>query len=170
MAEEGQYRLYLKEIPQGEFKEEYRLDNSFFADREQFELFGGEVVVSLEGSRTGDVYDVTFRLQGIVETLCTRCEDHLHYPIKGEFCAVIKLADEDGGDDDEEIIISREHPTLFLDQLLYSFVVLSLPLRRVHPEGKCNKEIDAYLKQQEKHPSSNPFGILLQEDSTNDPL
>ncbi|KXB33332.1 hypothetical protein HMPREF1869_01650 [Bacteroidales bacterium KA00251] len=161
MATNERYKLHLKEIPQGEFEEVYRLDDDFFRERSGFELLGGEVFIKLHGVRTCDVYEVFFTLDGEVDTLCTRCENRLRYPLKGEFHMVIKLGAENSSDEDEEIIVSRDNPTLSIDDLLYSFVVLSMPLRRVHPAGECDQEVEKYLNQQEETIPHNPFEALL---------
>lgn len=163
MANKALYKLYLKEIPQGKFEEVFRLDNDFFSERGGFELYGGNITIHLQGVRTREVYEVSFRLSGEVDTVCTRCENALRYPIEGEFHAVIKLGAEDGGDGDEEIVVSRDNPTLSLDDLFYSFVVLSIPLRRVHQDGECDKDIEAYLSQQSETVHPNSFEILLQD-------
>lgn len=163
MAKEGRFRLHLKDIPQGNFEESFSLEDAFFADRGQFDLFGGEVNVFVSGTRTGDVYETEFLIKGEVLTLCTRCEGKLHYPIETRFPMVIKLGNENGGDGDQEIIVARTSPTLALDDLLYSFVVLSLPLRRVHPEGQCESDIETFFVTQDKESGENPFASLLSD-------
>lgn len=162
MASQAKFRLALKGLPQGKFEQEYALDNSFFVARNSFDLLGGSIVVKLEGMRTRDTYDLTFKLRGDVLTLCTRCETELCYPITTSYHIVVTLGDTDGGDGDEQIIVARENPNLVLDDLLYSFVVLSIPLRHVHPKGKCSPEVEKYLSQEAStEVAINPFGVLL---------
>lgn len=165
MASEGLYRLYLRDLPEGVFEVSYLLDDEFIARGKAFELYGGEVEVVLNGTRAGEVFHVSFSLKGEVDTPCTRCEEPLRYPLSESFQMVIKLGEVYADDGDQELIVPRTSPTLELDDLLYNFLVLSLPLRRVHPDGECTAEVENYLAERKPQEiEENPFAKLLKEN------
>ena len=43
------------------------------------------------------------------------------------------------------LVIDRSESELNLNQFVYDYICLSLPLVKVHPEGKCNPEMLRYL-------------------------
>ena len=61
---EARYILSLRGLPDGEFDIVYTLDDSFLAAIEGFDIFGGDVKVTLEGTRSGDNFEIDFVLEG----------------------------------------------------------------------------------------------------------
>ncbi|MBQ1648310.1 MAG: DUF177 domain-containing protein, partial [Bacteroidales bacterium] len=53
---------------------------------------------------------------------------------------------------------------LDLGQIVYDYICLSLPMQRVHPEGKCNPDTVRFLGRTIEVPDSgddqNPFSVL----------
>lgn len=159
------FRVQLNRLPQGDFEQDFQLEDDFLSREEAFDLLGGEVQVYLEGTRSGDLYDLHFTLTGTVKTLCTRCDMEMLLPIENEFHAVVKMGEEAGGDDDEEIIVSRSNPLLELDDMLYGFVVLSVPLRRTHEEGDCDEAVDSFFQAQDENRRNPLFAVLIDNPS-----
>ena len=50
------------------------------------------------------------------------------------------MADEDN-DEGEIMYVNRNNPEINLKDLVYQFVVLSMPIRRVHEPGMCNEAV-----------------------------
>lgn len=157
------YKLPLKGIAQGSFQYDYILDDTFFANREGFDISGGEIKITLTGERINDVFNIEAHVRGFTNTLCSRCEGPLLYPLDTNYHAVIKLGSEASDDCDEEIVVSRDNPTLDLEELFYSYVVLSIPMHRTHPVGECLPDVEHYFDSQEVNKSTTSvFAQLLE--------
>ncbi len=81
-----------------------------------------------------------------------------------EFDLLIKLAGEDAEDIDEEsdvVFIPRSETVIDISNWLYEFVMLSIPLQRIHPDGPdgksgCNPVAISLLSQLEPEPDDQP--------------
>ena len=69
---------------------------------------------------------------------------------------------DDAGTDDDVLVVDRSESELNLNQFVYDYICLGLPLVKLHPEGKCNPEMLRYLSgsegvDTESEESSRPF-------------
>lgn len=98
---------------------------------------------------------LTIQCTGEVEVLCDYCTQPFMIPISGEQTFVVKLGNEEGDAVDEDIIYLpvQEHE-IDIASYIYEVIILSLPLKRVHPEGECDpemvKSIENYAASTEK--------------------
>ncbi len=106
------------------------------------------------GSAIGDIKDLSarvilnfdkkesffllhFDIDGTVVVPCDRCGDDFTLALWDEFKLLIKLAGEDAGDVDEDadvVFIPRHETVIDISKWLYEFVLLSIPLQRLHPD------------------------------------
>lgn len=146
----AQYLFSLRGIGEGAFCQEFLLDSPFFSAYEgAFDLFGGHVKAILEGIRTQDTFVTTLHVRGEVETLCDRCNTTLTLPIEGSFALQFALGDTTEEVSDDTFTISRNEMEMPLDDLLRQYVVLSLPMRKVHPLGACEASVEEFLSEEE---------------------
>ena len=98
---------------------------------------------------------------------CDRCLEDLTLKVDIEPHLTVGFGtvdvDETGEVDDDVLVIDRSESELSLDQFVYDYICLSLPLVKAHPEGKCNPEMLRYIseaesaKEQEDAETSRPF-------------
>jgi uncharacterized metal-binding protein YceD (DUF177 family) len=108
--------------------------------------------VKLTFDRQQSFFRLHFDISGSVIVPCDRCGDEFILPLWDEFDLLIKLTGEEGDatEDDEEAdvaFIPRHETVIDISGWIYEFVMLSLPLQRVHPEGHCNPEALKLLNQ-----------------------
>lgn len=125
----------------------FTLDDSFFKN------IGGDISSGNVFSECvcdkiiDDSFHFTFHSVGNVFTPCDRCLDDVELRIDINNDIVVKLGDEDV-DDGDVVFVDRNNPVLCLDNLVYQFVVVSLPIKRIHEPGMCN---DVMMKEMEHH-------------------
>ena len=88
------------------------------------------------------------RLTGKTVAECDRCGDELEMDINGEDHWVIKWGEETEDDNDDVWIFGPKEHFIDIRQRMYELVHLSLPVKRLHEEGKCNPEV---IKTMEKY-------------------
>lgn len=93
-----------------------------------------------------------FDVSGTVVLPCDRCGDDFPLSLWDEFDLLVKLTgeEEDGEETDEEAdvaFIPRHETVVDIGNWLYEFVMLSIPLQKVHPDGACNPEAMKLLNQ-----------------------
>lgn len=133
-------------IPGEVRKHEYLLDNLFFMLIEGDELQKGKVNVLLTVERKPSCFMLQFRIEGVAIVSCDRCLDEMEVAVRSDNRLIVKLGKEYAEENDETLIISEEEGSLNLAWFLYEFVALAIPMRHIHPPGKCNKAMSTKLK------------------------
>jgi uncharacterized metal-binding protein YceD (DUF177 family) len=109
------------------------------------------VGVSVVLEKRSSFMKLIFDLNGMIELTCDRCLDNYEQTISHDAEMFVKYGDNDFDEGENVIWINPEEHHINLAQIIYEFVVLSIPLRHVHPkksDGKraCNKEMLKKLK------------------------
>ena len=140
------YNLPLKSLGAGTHTFEYHLDKQFFVNMESADIHDAALDVELKVVYNGDFYDLAFRITGEVVLICDRCLDDLHFPIDATYHIVVKYGDDYNDDSDEVLEIPASDPSLNVAYMIYDTVELAIPIKHVHPLGKCNRQMSAMLK------------------------
>jgi uncharacterized metal-binding protein YceD (DUF177 family) len=140
------YNLPLKSLGIGEHSFEYHLDKQFFVNMESTDVRDADLAVCLNVVYKGDFYDLSFKISGEVVLICDRCLDDLHFPIEAEYHIVVKYGEDYNDDNDEVLEIPESDANLNVAYMIYDTVVLAIPIKHVHPLGKCNRQMSAMLK------------------------
>ncbi len=146
MGKFSAYKLPLKSLGTGTHEFEYHLDKQFFANMESSDVHDADLAVHLTVKYNGDFYDLDFHVSGEVVLICDRCLDDLHSPIDTTYHIIVKYGEDYNDDSDEILEIPESDNTLNVAYMLYDTVELAIPIKHVHPLGKCNRQMSALLK------------------------
>jgi uncharacterized metal-binding protein YceD (DUF177 family) len=116
------------------------------------ELHDWAAVVKLRFDRQQSFFRLHFDISGSVIVPCDRCGDDFTLALWDEFDLLVKLTgdEDDEAETDEEAdvaFISRSETVIDISGWLYEFVMLSVPLHKVHPDKGCNPEALKLLNQ-----------------------
>ena len=114
----SEFRLPLKTIPEGVQEFEYHLGKQFFVNMESADIHDADLSVKLTVTHKHDIYDLAFHVTGTVTLICDRCLDDLIQPIDASYEIAVK----------------------------YDTASLAIPVKHVHPLGKCNRAMSALLR------------------------
>lgn len=140
------YKLPLKSLPEGTHEYEYHLDKVFFKNMESEDVHNADLLVKLTVVHKSDLYDLTFNIEGVVTLICDRCLDDLEMPIDTTYHISVRYGDEYNDESDDLLVIPEADNYLNTAYMIYDTVVLSIPIKHVHPMGKCNRQMSAMLK------------------------
>ena len=157
------FKLPLKSLTKGTHSFDYHLDKQFFANMENTDVRDADINVRLTVDYNGDVYALTFVVSGEVLLLCDRCLDDLHMPIDTRYEITVKYGDDYNDDSDTLLEIPDSDNFLNVAYMLYDTVVLAIPIKHVHPLGKCNRQMSAILKKHRAGASDPDADELLEE-------
>lgn len=130
---------------------QYELSDKFIQDNIQNEVDFKDLdaQVTLRFDKKNNFFLCHFDIDGSITAMCDRCAEDFKMRLWDEFDLVIKLtgteeADE-VGDDADVVFIPRNETVIDISNWLYEFVMLSIPLQRVHPDKAdgtpgCNPE------------------------------
>lgn len=142
------YKLPLKSLPEGTLNYEYKLDNLFFKNIDGPEFQQGNLDVTLTVKRSGDTFELNFDIAGVIQIPCDLCLDSMDYEVATKEKLFVKFGKEFSDENDNVVIIPESEGELNIAWFLYEFIALTIPLKHVHPTGKCNK---AMTKKLHKH-------------------
>ena len=128
----------------------FDIEDSFFADLDYSEVKQGTVAVALHVVREELMMTLTFNIDGKVRVTCDRCADEFDIPIQSEQVFFIKLGSEEVEESDDVAVVPADQHAYDVRSLIYEYLILAIPIHRVHPEGQCNPEVLALLSHDEE--------------------
>ena len=143
----------------GKYEYDYTLDNTFFEEFDNDELREGSVDFRVVLDKKERMLMFTFSFSGIVKSICDRCLGELDVPVEGENTLCVKFSDTETSDNEDVVILPETAYKIDLAQWMYEYVVVSLPMHRVHPEGECDAEMLKYITEEsDEEPESEGNG------------
>ncbi|HSP83842.1 MAG TPA: DUF177 domain-containing protein [Gillisia sp.] len=128
----------------GKHEFEYQIDKEFFEHFEYDEFHDANVKVDLLFDKKPTMMELTFKASGIVNVDCDLTSEPYDQPVEGEMILVVQFGDEFNDDNEELLILPHGEYQLEVAQYIYELIVLSVPLKRVHPgvlDGTLESEV-----------------------------
>lgn len=141
MEKESTYLIPISGLALGKHSFQYEVSDEFFSGMDYSEIQHGKVSVNLDIDREETMLTLTFDIEGTVRVMCDRCADEFDLPIESNQVFYIKLGTENAEESDDVMVMPADQHDFDLTSLIYEFIILSIPMHRVHPEGQCNPEI-----------------------------
>ncbi|MFO7615621.1 MAG: DUF177 domain-containing protein [Bacteroidales bacterium] len=118
---------------------DYELNEEFFEHFPESGIRQPEVKIKLQMTKRERQIEFDFDLAGKVLLPCDRCLEDYEQEIDGQFKLYGKFGSGRSEEELDVVWITPEMYQLDLSQYLYEFVILSLPMRKVHPPRKGGK-------------------------------
>lgn len=117
----------------GKHSFEYQINNTFFTlfDYTEFENSNIKVNAVLEKKTT--FMELSLKHKGTVYVPCDTTGEMFDMAVKGNMKLVIQFGEEFNNDNEVLLILPHGEHQIDISQLIYEMIVLSVPLRRVHP-------------------------------------
>ena len=145
MGKYSAYKVQLASLPEGKFQQEFVCDTQFFKNMENEDVVNSDVKVHLDLENRNGLYDLKFTLKGMVQVPCDRCLDPIDIEVDTSYNIKVEYGDSYDDASDELLIIPSSNSYLNVAYMLYDTILLSIPMRHVHPLGKCNRAMAAAL-------------------------
>ena len=149
MSRSNQFLLKFVGLKDGDHKFEYKLDNNFFITHEYLDFNSCNINVKVQLIKKVTVLELNIIGDGITNINCTLSNESFDYIINSKMKVLVKFGEKYDDSNDELIILPHGSHTIELDQLLYEMIVLSMPIRNVHPgieDGSLKSDILNRLK------------------------
>jgi uncharacterized protein len=159
----GAYILPLSGLKEGHHTLDFEIDNEFFEQFEESEVKEGSLVANVELEKRTTHIDMIIRVSGTVKINCDRCLEMFSQTVKSENRLLVKFGKSIEDSDPDIISVSVDEHELDLQQQFYEFIILALPIKRVHPVDKNGKSTcdPAMLKKLEE--------LIIEEEKESDP-
>lgn len=144
---------------------QFEIDQTFFENFEGAQISNCNIEVKLDLDKKESFLLLNFMFHGVVDLPCNRCEVVLNFTIDGDYPIVVKFDEHNEKEKDDSnadvIYINRNETHLDVSQLIYEFVILSIPYHRINCDNlkepkPCNFEILNKLKDYTENFSDEP--------------
>lgn len=135
----------LKTMPEGTQEFTYHLGKQFFVNMESADIHDADLTVNLTVTHKHDLYQLAFHVAGTVTLICDRCLDDLILPIEADYDINVKYG-ADYDETDDLLIIPETDNYLNVSYMIFDTASLAIPIKHVHPMGKCNRAMSALLR------------------------
>ncbi|MBD5194937.1 MAG: DUF177 domain-containing protein [Bacteroides sp.] len=144
----NEYTIDLLQLQENrDYEYDFRIGKDFFASRENSDVLDCDVDVHLVVRRHHESYELEFACDGELSAPCDRCLDPVSIPVGVDYDVKLKYGEEyDDTSSDDLIIIPYGMTGFDVSPLIYDTLLLTIPLRCVHPEGECNIEMSEVLR------------------------
>jgi uncharacterized metal-binding protein YceD (DUF177 family) len=159
----GSYTILLSGLKEGHHAVDFEIDKEFFELFEESEVKEGSLIANIEMDKRSTHLDLIIRVSGSVRISCDRCLEMFSQPIASENRLLVKFGKSIDDTDPDILSIPIYENELDLHQQLYEFIMLALPIKRVHPLDKNRKSMcdPGMLKKLEE--------LIIEEEKEDDP-
>ena len=160
----------LNGLTAGENKFFWHAGKEFFDSFENSEILDAQLDIETNVEKSGRYIGVDCYVSGKVVVECDRCLEELEIPVDLEVLLSVKFGESESSDENQDgerevIFLPVDNTELDMEQVVYDYVCLSLPLQKVHEDGGCNPDAIKYLDGPEvteisEDADKNPFAAL----------
>ena len=138
-------------LKEGHHSLEFEINNEFFEKFEESEVKEGTLIALIETDKRSTHIDLAIRIKGLVHISCDRCLGEFRQPVSCENRLLVKFGKVHDESDPDLITIPADENELDLNQYFYEYILLALPIQRVHPDDRkgnstCDPEMLKKLK------------------------
>ena len=140
----------IKSLALGAHSQQFNVGKDFFESFGGGDVIDAELLVCVNVTKSSGWIKVDCNITGNVVVECDRCLAELRMPVDISAPFTVKFSSVASGEDeeygDEVIVLNPSDGELELDQIIYDYVTLSLPMKRVHPDGECDQQMLEKMK------------------------
>lgn len=135
----GTYTIPLSGLKEGRHDIDFEIDNKFFEKLEESEVKEGSLIANITVDKRSTHSDLVIRISGNVRICCDRCLEMFFHPISCENRLLVKFGKTIEDIDPDILSLPVGEHELDLQQHLYEYIMLALPIKRVHPDDSNGK-------------------------------
>ncbi len=128
-------------LSSGQHEFDFVVDDDFFRVFENTEVNKGAVRIHLSLEKRPDMGEALLSFNGEISTNCDRCLGNLVLPVERSEKLLIKYG-ENKSDEEEVMYISQETSMINFAQVIYEYILLSIPMVKSHDEiNDCDHSV-----------------------------
>ena len=124
---------------------DFGIDDSFFGHFEDNELVRkGNLSVRVKMNKGANVIEMDFHIAGEVTLTCDRSLEPFQQPLDLHEKMIYKYGSEEKEINEDVYMITRDTPKINVAQLIYEFILLGLPAKKIHPDYRNEMDDEEY--------------------------
>lgn len=150
MNKTKEYLIPFVGLKLGKHQFEYQISNTFFEIFDYNEFQNSDIKVNVVLEKKSTMLELSLNHKGTVNVPCDLTSEDFDLPVKGKMKLIVRFGETYNNDNEELLILPHGEFEIDVAQYIYEMIVLSVPLRRVHPgikDGSLNTEALTKLKE-----------------------
>ena len=132
----GLFTIPVSGLKEGRQSFNFEINKEFFEQFEESEIKSGMLAAVIDADKRPSHINLTIKIQGMVNISCDRCLGVFLHPVVCENRLLIKFGKTNDESDPDIISIPADEFELDLKQYFYEYILLALPIQRVHPDDR----------------------------------
>ena len=120
----------------GKHQFEYQINKKFFDHFEYDEFESANIKVKVVLEKKNTMLELTFKHSGTINVPCDLTDENFDMPVKGNLKLIVRFGEEFNNDNEDLLILPIGENQIDISQYVYEMIVLSIPLKKVHPGVK----------------------------------
>ena len=150
MSKTKEYTIPFVGLKLGKHKFEYQISNAFFEIFDYNEFQNSDIRVNVVFDKKSNLFEIDFKHTGTINVPCDLTSEDFDLPIKGKLKLIVRFGETFNNDNEELLILPFGEFEIDIAQYIYEMIILSIPLKRIHPgikDGSLNTEALTKLKE-----------------------
>lgn len=152
----------------------YEIKKEFFSHFEDSQVQECSLFADVAFDKKERLFILNFDISGTIESECDRCGQIFQLPVHGNHTLYVKIGDlrEEDENNEDVIWLNESESNLDVSEMLYEFIHLSIPIRKIHPDRAdgtegCDPEILKRLTENKPLHEQDPRWDVLNKLSNN---
>jgi uncharacterized metal-binding protein YceD (DUF177 family) len=144
MKEMKEYNIPFVGLKEGEHTYDFDIKNEFFEHFEYEDFNTASIHLDVLLNKKSTLLEFTLNYKGTFNVNCDITNEPYIEPVDGEYHFVVNFGDEFNNENEDLLIIPHGSYQVNIEQYIYESIVLSLPVKRIHPgveDGSLESDI-----------------------------
>lgn len=141
-----QFDIQIFKLASGLHEYSFEITDSFFEHFKSETLEHGNLQVQVTLTKSETMIEMNFSIKGSLELECDRSLDHFDFSIDSEKRMIYKLGHGNEELSDEIMMIDKDSQVINIADLLFEFISLEIPMKKLHPRFVTDEETEGELE------------------------
>ncbi|RZS96876.1 YceD family protein [Cecembia calidifontis] len=129
------YNIDIIKLKDGRHTFQFEVGDDFFKFFEAEDwINGSKVTVIVTLNKTASVIEAEFKFSGTVRLTCDRSLEEFDHPLDFTEKVIYKYGPIEQEISEDVFMITRDTPSINIAQLVYEFILLAIPAKKIHPD------------------------------------
>ena len=142
------FDIHIFNLAIGEYSYEFEVNEKLFEAFENEIVKKGSLTAKIELRKSESLIEMNFQIDGAVELECDRSLDLFDYPLSFEKRMLFKPGDVEEELSEEILVISNDTQTINVASLIFEFITVEIPMKKLHPRFEEEDEFEADLEEE----------------------
>ena len=129
------YNIDIIKLKDGKHTFQFEVGDDFFNYFKADDwIKGSKITVNAILNKTAAVIEADFKFSGTVRLTCDRSLEEFDHPLNFTEKVIYKYGPIEQEISEDVLMITRESPSINIAQLIYEFILLAIPAKKIHPD------------------------------------